>query len=98
MIYPHVVVASRLQWLGGDGMKAIEDTFHLSLSSAQRVVNRFLQAVRECDHPDCVIELPKDDELEAIAEGWKNCQLPEAPWMGVFLQLMGSFLPGSNWM
>jgi hypothetical protein len=34
------------------------------LSSAKRIVKRFLQAVRECDHKDCEIELPADDELD----------------------------------
>jgi hypothetical protein len=59
-------------------MKSSEDTFDLSLSSGQRVVNRFEQAVEECNHPDCVIELPKDDEsgrdcrrMEQFAEGQK---------------------------
>jgi hypothetical protein len=52
MICLHVIVASGLRWLGGDNMKAIKDTFHVSLPSAQRIVNRFLDAVIDCDHED----------------------------------------------
>jgi hypothetical protein len=55
MISPDIIVAAGLRWLGGDDMKAIEDTFHISLSSAKRIVKCFLQAVRECDHKDCEI-------------------------------------------
>jgi hypothetical protein len=75
MICPQIIVAAGLQWLGGDGMKSIEDTFHISLSPAQRIVNQFLQAVVDCDHQACVIELPSDDQLEATAQCGANCQL-----------------------
>jgi hypothetical protein len=33
-------------------MKVIEDTFHISLPSAQRIVNRFLDAVIDYGHKD----------------------------------------------
>jgi hypothetical protein len=72
MISPDIIVAAGLRWLGGDDMKAIKDTFHISLSSAKRIVKPFLQAVKECDHKDCEIELPADDELEALAEEWNT--------------------------
>jgi hypothetical protein len=39
MISPDIFIAAGLQWLGGDDMKAIEDTFHISLPFAQRIVN-----------------------------------------------------------
>jgi hypothetical protein len=92
MICPHAIVASGLRWRGGDSMKSSEDTFDLSLSSGQRVVNRFEQAVEECNHPDCVIELPKDDELEEIAEGWSNLRKVRSSMYGRVLAIDG-FLP-----
>jgi hypothetical protein len=48
MISPDIIVAAGLRWLGGDDIKAIEDTFHISLPSAQRIVNQFLDAMFDC--------------------------------------------------
>jgi hypothetical protein len=93
MICPQIIVAAGLRWLGGDDMKSIEDTFHISLSSAQRIVNRFLQAVVDCDHQDCVIELPPDDQLEAIAQEWSKLSTAGGSMFGCVLAVDGFLSP-----
>jgi hypothetical protein len=97
MICLHVIAAAGLRWLGGDDKKSIEDTFHhLSLASAQRIVNRFLQAVIDCDHQDCVIELPSDDELEAIAQVWSILPTAGGSMFGCVCAIDGIFSPRSS--
>jgi hypothetical protein len=93
MICPHVIATAGLRWLGGDDMKSIEDTFHLSLSSAQRIVNRFLQAVIDCDHQVCVIELPSDDKLEALAQEWSKLSTAGGSMFGCVLVVDGFLSP-----
>jgi hypothetical protein len=74
-------------------LKSIKDTFHFSLSSAQRIVNRFLQAVVDCDHQDCVIELPSDDKLEAIAQEWSKLSTTGGSMFGCVLAFNGFLSP-----
>ena len=93
MISTNIIVASGLRWLGGEDFKSIEDTFHISMSSVQRVVNRFLDAVIECDHKDLAIELPKDDELEQIAEGWNSLLTAGGAMNGCVLAIDGFLSP-----
>jgi hypothetical protein len=93
MISPDIIVASRLRWLGGDDMKAIEDTFHISLPSAQRIVNWFLDDVIDCDHKDCAVELPKDDELEVIAQEWDKLSSAGGSMFGCVLAIDGFLSP-----
>jgi hypothetical protein len=93
MISPDIIVAAGLRWLGGDDMKAIEDTFHISLPSAQRIVNRFLDAMIDCGHEDCEIELPSDDELEALAEEWSKLSTAGGSMNGCVLAIDGFLSP-----
>jgi hypothetical protein len=88
-----VIVASRLRWLGGDDMKAIKDTFHIPLPSAQRIANRFLDAVIDCDLKDCAIELPKGGELEEIAQGWDKLLSAGGSIFGCVLAIDGFLSP-----
>jgi hypothetical protein len=79
-------------------MKAIKDAFFISLSSANRIVRHFLQAVRESDHKDCEIELPADDELEAIAEEWNKLSTTGGSMNGCVLATDGFLSPEQNQM
>jgi hypothetical protein len=63
------------------------------LSSAKRIVKRFLQAVRECDHKDCEIELPENDELEALAEEWNKLSTAGGSMNGCVLVIDGFLSP-----
>jgi hypothetical protein len=61
------IVAAGLRWLGGESHKSLAEIFHLSRSSAKRVVGRFIDAVIV----NLQIGLPTTDiKLEAIATGW----------------------------
>jgi hypothetical protein len=93
MISPDIIVAAGLRWLGGEDMKAIKDTFHISLRSAQRIVNRFLDAMIECGHEYCEIELPLDDELEALAEEWSELSTAGGSMNGCVLAIDGFLSP-----
>jgi hypothetical protein len=53
----------------------------------------FLDAVIDCDHPDCVIELPKDDELEEIAQGWDKLSTAGGSVFGCVLGINGFLSP-----
>jgi hypothetical protein len=52
-----------------------------------------LQAVRECDHKDCEIELPPDDELEALAEEWNKLSTAGGSMFGCVLAVDGFLSP-----
>jgi hypothetical protein len=93
MISPDIIVAAGLLWLGEDDMKAIEDTFHISLPSAQRIVNRVLDAMIDCGHEDCEIELPSDDELEALAEEGSKLSTAGGSMNGCVLAIDGFLSP-----
>jgi hypothetical protein len=74
-------------------MKSVKDAFHISLSSAQRIVDQFLQAVVDCVHEDCVIELPPNDKLEEIAQEWSKLSTPRGFMFGCVLAIDGFLSP-----
>jgi hypothetical protein len=74
--------------LGGEFHKNLADIFHLSRSSAKRVVGRFIDAVIG----NLQIGLPTTDiELEAIATGWTQKSSAEGCYHGLVLALDGYF-------
>ena len=93
MICPQIITASGLRWLGGEEIKSIEDTFHISNSSAHRIVKRFLDAVIDCNHKDLEIKLPTANELHEIAEGWKKLSTAGGPMNGCVLAINGFLSP-----
>lgn len=70
-IYPELVVATGLRFLGGELWKSLEDIFGIDISSAKRVTKMFLYAVD--DHPSLDIRLPSANniqELKSLAESF----------------------------
>ena len=70
-IIPELVVASGLRFLGGESYAALADIFGISLSSARRIVNKFLNAVQDC--PELALKLPTTtEELKQHADDWEK--------------------------
>jgi hypothetical protein len=47
----------------------------------------------DCDHKDCAIELPMDDKLEKIAEGWNQLSTARGSMNGYVLAIDGFLSP-----
>ena len=66
-ITPEMTLAVGLRFLGGEYQKSLADIFGISISSTQRVVNNFLDAV----HKKLAISIPKTTvELSRCAQEW----------------------------
>jgi hypothetical protein len=66
-IYPELIVATGLRFLGGSTHKDLEDIFGLSLNSVKRVIKMFLKAVLSCSA--LALKLPETiEEYEKLAE------------------------------
>jgi hypothetical protein len=84
-IYPEVVLASGLRFLGGDFPKTIADLFGFSVNSAVRVIQLFMDAVECC--PQLELKLPTtDEEIEKCRDEW--AQLSSAG--GLFYGFVGA--------
>ena len=82
-----LIVACGLRFLGGEQHKSLTDIYHTSESSVRRSVNRFLDAVLQCK--DLAIELPKEEELESLANGWAAKSTADGVLSGCLLALDG---------
>lgn len=83
----YLIVASGLRWVGGESYKSIADIFHIDISSARRVVKRFFEAVIDCDALS--INLPKEEELQKLADGWTEKSTGDGVFHGAVLMLDG---------
>ena len=70
-IIPEVVLACGLRYLGGDRYTALMDIFGISLQSAKRCVNKFLDAIMESGSDELKVKLPTTpEELKQHADDW----------------------------
>lgn len=70
-IYPELIVAASLRYLGGEYIKSLEDIFGVDDSSLPRLIDLFFDAVERC--PSLAIKLPTTRaELDEVAAGF-NC-------------------------
>jgi len=69
LIYPELITAAGLKFLGGEYQKSIADFIGISIDSTRRVVHMFLDAVLICTELD--LHLPKTQkELVQLATGF----------------------------
>ena len=80
-ITKEIVVACGLRFLGAEQYKSIADAFHMSDSSARRVVRMFIEAVNACDQLE--ISLPTHNELEEVAIGFTAVSSADNAFHGV---------------
>jgi hypothetical protein len=80
-ITKEIIVACGLRFLGGEQYKSIADVFHISPSSAMRVVNRFLDTIVACDALE--ITLPTLDELEEVSRQFAEVSSADGAFNGV---------------
>ena len=70
-IIPEVVVACGLHFLGGSVHKDLADIYGMSVDSARRVVNNFLDVVDSSE--EFAIKIPKTSaELKKAADEWNE--------------------------
>ena len=70
-ITAEMVVGAGLRFLGGDYQKTISDVFGISVKSAERIINKFLNAVDSSDKLE--IRLPStESELRECADAWDS--------------------------
>lgn len=70
-IFPELVCAIGLRFLGGEPVKSLEDIFGVDDSSVPRVIDKFFSAVRACE--EIAIKLPQNDaEREELARGFSS--------------------------
>ena len=77
-IYPEVVMACGLRYLGiGDSISTLSDLYGMSVSSARRAINMFLDAVDyNRTFAPLQVSMPDSNDHEALhnlAERWGNC-------------------------
>jgi hypothetical protein len=59
-IYPEVILATGLRFLGGSSHKDLEDIFGMSINSVKRVIKMFFDAILACDA--LALKLPETTE------------------------------------
>ena len=85
-IYPELVVATGLRYLGGELWKSLEDMIGMSYSSVKRVVDMFFDAVDVHESFDIrlpALDDPEDLELRRVASGFKDKSSSEGLFDGV---------------
>ena len=85
-IYPELIVATGLRFMGGELPKSLEDMIGMSKSSVDRVIDMFFDAIDSCSQLD--IRLPavddaEDLELKSVALGFKGKSWSEGLFDGV---------------
>ena len=53
-----------LRYMGGEKFKSLADIFGMSLKSADRVIDIFLDAVNKCEHKDLDVSLLPEREMD----------------------------------
>ena len=91
-IYPELVVATGLRFMGGELPKSLEDMIGMSKSSVDRVIDIFFDAIDSCSQLD--IRLPavddtEDLELKSVALGFKGKSWSEGLFDGCIGALDG---------
>ena len=87
-IYPELILACGLRFMGGELSKSLMDIFGISKNSTERVVNMFLDAIDECPDELVKIELPKAEEYENVRSAWMEL-VTEKIFDGVLLCIDG---------
>ena len=59
-----MIVAMGLRFMGGEKIKSIADIYHTSIRSVERVLDVFLEAVEESNHPFLSTDLLPTTEAE----------------------------------
>jgi hypothetical protein len=81
-IYPELIVATGLRFLGGEQYKSLADIFGVSLSSAERITKMFLSAILGCE--ELALKLPKTlEDLTRLANGFHNLSGADGLFYGV---------------
>jgi hypothetical protein len=84
-IVPEIVVAIGARYIGGSNYKEFDETLGVSMSSARRLTNKFLDAVLQCEALS--LKLPASQEaLKACANGFECKSTAE----GVFFGFVGA--------
>ena len=73
-ITPQMIVAIGIRFFGGEKIKSIADIFGVSISSAQRLINDFLEAVEKSDHPFLSTDLLPESHSDhrRVADEWND--------------------------
>ena len=83
-IYPELIVAAGLQHLIGTSHRSIMLIYGVSIASAYRLVNMFLDAVDKSEDARLSIRLPSTaSELQTHAEGWSCLSQSDGLFYGV---------------
>ena len=72
-IFPELIAACGLRFLGGELWKSLEDIFGIDISSVKKVVRMFFDAVDM--HPSLDISLPDPNDItamESLSDGFKS--------------------------
>ena len=81
-IYPELITAAGLRFLGGEYQKSIADFIGVSIDSTRRVIRMFLDAVLMCDELD--IHLPHTQaDLFQLANGFDAISNAQSTFFGV---------------
>ena len=76
--------------MGGEYPKSLEDIFGFPYSSTNRVIDLFLNAVRECDDPRMAVKLPvTPEDLAATTDYWKKISSAGDLFHGLLLCIDG---------
>lgn len=85
-IYPEMVVALGICFLGGELPKSLFELYRLSLTLVEQVIDKFILAVANCDN--LAIKLQETEgELFDLAEGFKNISGADDLFYGVVAAL-----------
>ena len=80
-IYPEIIAAIGLRFLGGEFPKSLEDVFGVDITSVPRVISMFFNALFDCN--ELAIKLPQTaSEVEQLANGFSSVSSSEGLFDG----------------